>query len=90
MIQITSRYLQQKKLMLPKVLNGKRNSLIEQMKNYELKSMTDSKIPKYTKGYVHTLEAFFMSVYGIWLTSPEPEDFGFYSEVESKNKKVSY
>lgn len=90
MIQITSRYLQQEKIILPKQLNGKRNSLVEQMKNYELKSMTDSKIPKYTKGYVHTLEAFFMSVYGIWLTSPEPEDFGFYSEVNKSSKKVSY
>lgn len=90
MVQITSRYLQQGKLILPKVLSGKRNSLIEQMKNYELKSITDSKIPKYSKGYVHTIEAFFMSVYGIWLTSPEPEDFGFYSEVENTSNNISY
>jgi hypothetical protein len=31
-----------------------------------------------------------MSVYGIWLTSPEPEDFGFYSEVENTSNNISY
>jgi len=59
MVSVTSRYLEENKLVLPKSEN-KQHGLIHQMKNYEQVGLSEGNVPKYSKGYVHTLESLFL------------------------------
>jgi len=68
-VSITTRYLENSMFVLPKSEDYPQK-LIGQMRNYCVESISEGNLPKYTKGYVHTLEAFMNAVYGMWIVSP--------------------
>lgn len=79
MVSITSRYLEQNKLVLPKSLD-KRGKLIDQMRKYEIVDISEGNVPRYSKGNVHTLEQFMLQLLFMWKLSPEGTDVQLYDE----------
>lgn len=75
MVSIVSNYLEQGRLILPKQ-EDKARKLIDQMKTYKQIGISEGKIPQYSKGYVHTLEALFLQLFGMWNLSPDMKQFG--------------
>ncbi len=75
MVSVVSNYLEQGRLILPKQ-EDKPRKLIDQMKSYKQIGISDGKIPQYSKGNVHTLEALFLQLFGMWNLSPDMKQFG--------------
>ncbi len=79
-VSLTVRFLENNRLVLPKSEDFP-SKLVGQMRDYMIESMSSGNVPKYSKGYVHTLEAYMNALYGFWTISPEaylphpPESF---------------
>jgi len=70
LVSITTRYLENNRLILPKSEDYP-SKLVGQMRDYRIQSMSASNTPIYSKGYVHTLEAMMNALWGMYLYSPE-------------------
>jgi len=65
MVDISVRYLEEDKIILP-ASEDYPSKLIGQMRNYVIEGYGAKGVPNYTKGNVHTLEAWQLSVLGMW------------------------
>lgn len=65
MVSISVRFLEEDKIILP-ASEDYPSKLIGQMRNYVIEGYGAKGVPNYTKGYVHTLEAWQLAVFGMW------------------------
>lgn len=68
-VQTASRYFERNLITLSKS-DDIGNRLVKQLRSYKVEGTTD-KGPRYSKGYVHTLEAFLLALYGMYLINAE-------------------
>lgn len=65
MVDISVRYLEEDKIILP-ASEDYPSKLIGQMRNYIIEGYGAKGVPNYTKGNVHTLEAWQLAILGMW------------------------
>ncbi|HRV02233.1 MAG TPA: terminase family protein [Mesotoga sp.] len=68
-VQTTSRYFERNLITLSSS-DDIGNRLVKQLRSYKVEGTTD-RGPRYSKGYVHTLEAFILALYGMYLINAE-------------------
>lgn len=89
MVNISVRYMEENKIILP-VSEDYPSKLVGQMRAYLVEGYSTNGMPKYTKGNVHTLEAWQLSVLGMWKLSGDMsggQKFFFYTPVQDEESK---
>lgn len=87
-VQLTTRMLENERLILPRNLDTK-YKLIGQMRQYQVEKVLENGQIKYTKGNVHTLEAMFLALYGLYLVKDEIRKVGTAQPIVYKRQSVS-
>ena len=75
LVQNQKRFIENGRLILPRSEDTK-IGLIGQMREYQIESINDNGTPKYSKGYVHTLEQMMMQLYGMYLIKEDLDNNG--------------
>lgn len=75
LVQNQKRFIENGRLILPRSEDTK-IGLIGQMREYQIESIGDNGTPRYSKGYVHTLEQMMMQLYGMYLIKDELDNTG--------------
>lgn len=80
-VEVSVRYLEKGLIVLPKS-EDLQSKMVGQIRNYKTERVSDSNVPKYSKGNVHTMEAWMNALYGMWLLSGD----NYLSEAKKYNE----